>query len=418
MGTKDFKRHAELLMKAREGDDAAFREIYMETYRSQLFHLRMHLKDPEEVKDALQEVYFLLYQNMDKISPPSVLLAYLNRLSYFVGKNMAKKLYRQHAHLTDSDRMEYVEEPKAQELLCQIENTEQLNLVQSVIEKLPETERSIIYMRYYQKLTQQEVAISLGLSRSGVRYLLNNAHAHMRELLKEQGFEGLGVFLPLYLKNLTLPKPLRKKKEASEMNPALVASPGPGVSTGLCAICAFAVLVGGGALMSRTSITSLKVSEPYVKAPAKIEVQVRSSYPVKDITAKSEGAKSVRCVQTAPDSYSVYVKENGNYKVTVTDNSGRGVSDTIEVSCIDNVRPQASVSIGNDRLHVSAVDNESGIDFDNLYCDGDGLDKLLPTQTDPVSGEAVFDLPQKNVVLHLRDLAGNKSKIPIFCEEE
>lgn len=170
--------------------------------------------------------------------------------------------------------------------------------------------------------------------------------------------------------------------------------------------------------MSRTSITSLNVSEPYVKAPAKIEVQVRSSYPVKDITAKSEGAKSVRCVQTAPDTYSVYVKENGNYKVTVTDNSGRRVSDTIEVSCIDNVRPHASVSIEDDRLHVSAVDNESGIDFDNLYCDGDGLDKLLPTQTDPASGEAVFDLPQKNVVLHLRDLAGNKSKIPIFCEEE
>lgn len=420
MGNRDFKKYASLLEEARGGNNEAFHQIYLETYKAQIFHLRLHLKNPEEIKDALQEVYFLLYKNLEKIDPPTVLLAYLNRLSYFVGKNMAKKLYRRDAHTADFQWMEFLEEPKAQELLEELEDEEQSELVRDAVLNLPDSERSVIFMRYYQKMTQQEVALSLGLSRSGVKYLQNSAYHHMRELLSQRGIAGVGIFLPLYLKTASLLRLRHTKGQAAGSNTAAASASasGAGISTGLCAAGVFAVLVGGGSLTGAPDITSMKAPETCTKAPAEIEVRVDSPLPVNQIWAEKDGSAPVYGHQTGSEEYVIYLNENGSYKIKVKSNNGRVAEEELEVKYIDSSLPEALVDLDHGRLYVSARDEGSGVDFDDLYCDGEGTGRINPVELNAAEGTAEFELPEKDVVLHLKDKAGNRSKIPISYEGE
>lgn len=420
MGNRDFKRYASLLEEARRGNNEAFHQIYLETYKSQIFHLKMHLKNPEEIKDALQEVYFLLFKNLEKIDPPTVLLAYLNRLSYFVGKNMAKKLYRRDAHTADFQWMEFLEEPKAQELLEEMEDEEQLKLVKDAVLNLPDSERSVIFMRYYQKMTQQEVAISLGLSRSGVKYLQNSAYRHMKELLRQRGIAGVGIILPLYLKTAPIFSFRHGGGKGTGSNTAAASASvsGAGISTGLCAAGVFAALVGGSSLTGAPDITSMKAPDTFTKAPAGIEVRVDSPLPVNQIWAEKKGSAPVYGHQTGSKKYVIYLNENGSYKIKVKSNNGRVTEEELKVKYIDSRLPEALVNLEHGRLYVSARDEDSGIDFDDMYCDGEGTGRINPVKLNAAEGTAEFELPEKDVVLHLKDKAGNRSKIPISYEEE
>lgn len=103
-----FLEHKELgalVERARKGDEDAFRELYEHTARVQYHQLRQLVPDADEAQDALQDTYLLLYQNLDKINPPGCLVAYLNRLTYYVGKNAKKRSMRFHNRMINLDEI-------------------------------------------------------------------------------------------------------------------------------------------------------------------------------------------------------------------------------------------------------------------------------------------------------------------------
>lgn len=415
MGQNHFKKLALLLDAAKNGSEDAFRELYRETRQAQLYHLRTLLKDPEEVQDALQEVYILLYKNMDKIDPPTVLVAYLNRLSYFVGKNMAKKLYRRSSHLADFDWMKEICEPKAEEQLSDVEKAELRQIVRATIDKLPERERLAVFMRFYQKLRHQDVALSLGISLDSAKRLQRTAQRHLKELLIKEGFSGIEVMLPGALGHL-LSSAMEHNIPGSNSfrTPALSSASSHSFTAGLAAVGISAVLVGGGSMTGPPDITAINTPAPYVKAPASVEICVKSALPVRTVQLTDSHGDSVYGKLTAPRIYTVNVKKNGAYKVAVTSNTGRTSVRQTEISCLDTAHPQASREIKNGKLYVTMWDEESGIDFGSLYCEGAKTGRIEPVSVDRDMGIAVFSLPQESVTFHMRDTAGNEGTLPVI----
>jgi RNA polymerase sigma-B factor len=54
------------------------------------------------------------------------------------------------------------------------------------MKKLPDRERTILYLRFFKGLTQSEIAERLGISQMHVSRLLNRTLAHLRQALEEQ----------------------------------------------------------------------------------------------------------------------------------------------------------------------------------------------------------------------------------------
>ena len=68
----------------------------------------------------------------------------------------------------------------------QLENLEYRASLAPEMEKLPERERKILYLRFFKGLTQSEIAARLGISQMHVSRLLNRTLMHLREALADQ----------------------------------------------------------------------------------------------------------------------------------------------------------------------------------------------------------------------------------------
>lgn len=415
MGNKDFRKYASLLIEARSGNNQAFQELYRETSKSQLYHLRTHIQEPEALKDALQEVYILLYQNMDKVNPPSVVVAYLNRLTYFVGKNMARKLRRYSSHLTEFEWLDEIEEPGAQERLNQVEDSEQQRLILNTIDKLPVKEQSAIFMRFYQNLRHQDVALSLGISEASAKRLQRSAQTHLRELLIKEGVSGVSIFIPGYLgKLIQRSGPLPADTSTFRSSAPGSAAGSGSFAAGLAATGLSLAVICGGSLAGSPTITSITVPQKPVRAPAKIEIRADSPFPVKQIRLTDESGKQVYGECIDKNTYYAYINENGQYKIEVISNNGKKNTRQAIVTTIDNGHPDVTCRAEEGNLYVSMKDKESGINYDSLYCEGIKSGEIThPLNIDYSNGLAIFSLPNEDVVIHLKDNAGNEGKIPV-----
>lgn len=427
MGQKDYKKYAVLLEAARNGDSEAFKELYLATSQPQLYYLRTILKEPEDAKDALQEVYLLLYQNMDKIHPPTVLVAYLNRLSYYVGKNMAKKLYRRNAHLADIKYLEEIEEPAAEEHLQRVENEEQSLIVLNTLNMLPEDERSVLFMRYFQQLKHQEVALSLGISPSKAKRLQSSAHAHMRELLIKQGLTGIDAAIPGLIAGSAAAKRFDKSSPngggltglsggsgIGAGSSALASGSSAGVISAVAAVGLTALTLVGGSHFFRTpDIQSVKSTDVGHGVEARVEVAVDSPFPIHEVLLQKEDGTLVTGKRTGDGIYTATVKRNGRYFITVTANNGRADTSSVSIISIDETLPEADCHVKDGLLYITVSDLGSGIDYDNLYLTTASGDKIKPENSEPAAGTAVFLLPKEDAVLCVQDLAGNRAQAPI-----
>jgi RNA polymerase sigma-B factor len=68
----------------------------------------------------------------------------------------------------------------------QLENLEYRASLAPEMEKLPEREQKIIYLRFFKGLTQSEIAERLGISQMHVSRLLSRTLARLREALEEE----------------------------------------------------------------------------------------------------------------------------------------------------------------------------------------------------------------------------------------
>lgn len=291
-----------------------------------------------------------------------------------------------------------------------MENQEKQKILRKTIQKLPKMERSVIFMRYFQNLKHQEVALSLGITQAGSKFLQRSAHTHMRELLKKEGISSWGILIPFFLRCPALRLPGQKSPENTKFT---AAAGHTGISSIAAAAGMFAAVVCTGSLAGAPVINSIKLPSGLTKAPAKVEVRVRTPFPVSEIRMDNGSALPVFGKRTSPDSYAVYVRENGDYTVKIKTNNGKSTSETVKISCIDSGRPEASCTLENGKLYASVWDDESGIDFASLYCDTEDRTTIYPEHIDRQAGLAVFPLPREDVTLRLRDNAGNKGKMLI-----
>ena len=173
-----------------EGDNSAFDELLSRNQQKLFQYILFMVRDPEVANDVFQETFVKVitklqegrYTNSGKFS------FWLTRIAH----NIIMDNYRQQK----SDR---IVEPTADNDLSRLKsddlmginreneyvNDQILNDVRQMMDALPEPQREVVYMRFYQELSFKEIAemtgVSINTSLGRMRYALINMRRMARQ---------------------------------------------------------------------------------------------------------------------------------------------------------------------------------------------------------------------------------------------
>ena len=71
----------ELVVKAIGGDEDAFEQLYMLSYRYVFAVARHYLKKDEDLYDAIQDTYTRVYKNLSKLNEPEAFVYWLRKIA-------------------------------------------------------------------------------------------------------------------------------------------------------------------------------------------------------------------------------------------------------------------------------------------------------------------------------------------------
>lgn len=175
------KEIVRLMVKENKADQAM--RLLVAKYKERIYyHIRSILISHEDSHDVTQEVFIKAWRYMENFREDSSLYTWIYRIATNESLNFIRK-NKKHVH----GRIES-DETYLQNLIKadgDMKGDEIQKLLQAIITKLPEKQRLIFNMRYYDHIKFKEIAKILDLTEGGVKSSYHLAEKKVREMLKE-----------------------------------------------------------------------------------------------------------------------------------------------------------------------------------------------------------------------------------------
>ena len=196
-----FPPDEEIVSRVIAGEVALF-EVLMRRHNQRVYRtIRAILKDEVEVEDVMQQTYVLAYTNLAQFAGTANFSTWLTKIA----RNEALRRIRREAHfVADQDlaqpgngtRMEFAtDDPNPEESMG---TRELATMLESAIDALPETYRSVVMLREIEGMSTAQAAEVLGVTEEVVKTRLHRAKQHIRELLVERVNAQAGEAFPFY----------------------------------------------------------------------------------------------------------------------------------------------------------------------------------------------------------------------------
>lgn len=165
-----------------EGDDRAYTELYY-LYADDLFAYGMHFTpNRESVKDCIQEVFISLYKNRTKQRKVKNIKCYL-----FVSlKNELFDLFKKSREYYQIETIEPVfqTEYSVEDLFVKAETTRyNIARVKKLLQVLSPKQNEVIYYRYVEKMSYDEIGELMHMNNQSVRNLVYRSIQKVREMI-------------------------------------------------------------------------------------------------------------------------------------------------------------------------------------------------------------------------------------------
>ena len=166
-----------LVQAASKGDADSFSRLCERYYVSIVAIAYSHLADRGLAEDTAQEAFFVAFRDISKLKNASHFGRWLAKISRNIASDMAKARKRnKHIPIEDCDS---VSNDKNEQ--------DSIEVVRSTISKLPVKLREVIYLRYYDKMSYQQISNILGISQEAVNGRLRRAKKLIAKKLLRNG---------------------------------------------------------------------------------------------------------------------------------------------------------------------------------------------------------------------------------------
>ncbi len=146
-----------IIQRVLDGDVQSFEEI-VRRYNMMVYTLAYRvLKIREEAEELAQDVFLKVYQSLDKFNRKSKLSTWIYRITYNASINKYKSQKRK-VDTIELDNLNDLSISDFSDSIDEISNNEKRKIINNTILKLPETDRIIITLYYYEELPIIEIA--------------------------------------------------------------------------------------------------------------------------------------------------------------------------------------------------------------------------------------------------------------------
>jgi RNA polymerase sigma-70 factor (family 1) len=183
-------------------DRLTFDQIYVHYHQVIYANIFKLIKDPSIAEDILQDVFFALWENRDKIDSQQSVSAWLFVVSYNRSVSFLRKKVKQGIKYVESyDSFHAVaEEIFPDKRLIEVE----LNMLEEAINALPPQRQKVFKLCRFEGKSQKETAQLLGLSIESVKDYLKQSKNFIKEyiLSRHSSGEMISVLLLVIIMNL------------------------------------------------------------------------------------------------------------------------------------------------------------------------------------------------------------------------
>lgn len=201
--------YTEAVKRARSGEEAGFKYLYEETYKSKYYLAMKYMQNEEAAKDVLQDAYIKAFDKLDTLENPDKFASWLGVIVANMAKNALQKqnlmLFTDMAADSKEEVFEYQieDDNTANQPEMAYTQKETSELVHELIDTLPEEQRLSILMFYMEGQSISEIASALDCSENTVKSRLHYGRKNIRfraEALQKKGYKLYNIApVPLVL---------------------------------------------------------------------------------------------------------------------------------------------------------------------------------------------------------------------------
>lgn len=183
---REHPEDAALVRKAQEGDVDAF-ETLVRTYQQRVYAVCRRMTGAHQSADDLaQETFIKAYFALGKFDARWPLYPWLRRIAVNASLNYLKARGRERS-LDDGPRAERLADPRPAESRpdARFERAEFEARFERSVASLPEEQRSVFVLKFYEGLSYEEIARTLDVPAGTVMSRLNRARQKLKSLLAD-----------------------------------------------------------------------------------------------------------------------------------------------------------------------------------------------------------------------------------------
>ena len=195
-----------LLDRAKRQDQAALAEIYEQTSGAVYRVLKVLIKNDENtVQDLLQDTYVKAFTRLDQLQDESKLLPWLKTIANNSAKDWLKKCkpvtftaMAGNEGNEETEALSFEENIEADRIdenpELAMDEKEVRRLVMEILNQLPEDQRVVLGMFYYEDMSVKEIASILEVSDNTVKSRLNYGRKKVKELVLDLEKKGTKLY--------------------------------------------------------------------------------------------------------------------------------------------------------------------------------------------------------------------------------
>lgn len=173
----------EFVERLRAGDERAFEEL-VEQYRERVYRVAWRiLRDDESAEDAAQEAFIKVFRNIRRFEERSSLYTWIYRITVNIALNKLKRdKFRRMLPLGDMIKRDT--RPSADPERAAL-GSEVAERIEEAVKTLPEKQRAVFTLRFYEELSHREIADIVGCSEGTSKANYFHAIRKLRKLLED-----------------------------------------------------------------------------------------------------------------------------------------------------------------------------------------------------------------------------------------
>jgi len=157
----------ELIELFQNGDDSAFNHLVLRYQEKVYWVARRFVNDHDGADDITQEVFCKVYESLREFRGESSVYTWLYRITVNIALNTLRR-----QKVREFFRIDGMFEVKDEDAVAPdeaLERQEQRKLIEEAIAKLPEKQKSVFVLRYYEELPYEEISKVLKTSVGGLK---------------------------------------------------------------------------------------------------------------------------------------------------------------------------------------------------------------------------------------------------------